>query len=429
MSGRPLLLDLGRPLTEGPGLEERYVGLYPDAEASLTEWLAALPGESTPRRATVFGQLGIGKTTLIRRCMAHAGPDCDVSFNLASGPWSPLPGIVCLDVVTAIARRLGGELPAAAEACLCGPGGLWEGLPAERTAVRLEDLFRPERLTPAVEEDRRQVDDWVQRYPDAVADATKSAVQGLGTHLGRIPLLVIEGLDVLGRRSAWYLGVRMVLTAATGWEAHLLMETGWGLGSDVGQPWQREVDERVLLVVAPDHGPIWRGREDVERIIGDYGRWADGSAGNKAVVVYDTMWHSTARMARAVGEGLAAGGAKAKLMSMSACHRSDVVAELLDAGALIVGSPTMNNNILPSIADVLTYIKGLKPRNLVAAAFGSYGWSGEAPKCLHAMLAEIGLSMVAEPLRVNYVPDEAALSQCRQLGETVAKQLLGVCTG
>ncbi len=180
-----------------------------------------------------------------------------------------------------------------------------------------------------------------------------------------------------------------------------------------------------LSIVAPDHGPIWRTAEDIERILGNYAHWARQEPTNKAVVVYDSMWASTVKMAKAIGEGLADGGTKAKLMSMSASHRSDVVTELLDAGAFIVGSPTMNNNIFPSIADVMMYIKGLKPRNLLAAAFGSYGWSGEAPKHLHATLTDMGLNMVAEPLRVKYVPDEAALDQCRKLGEAVAKQLSG----
>ena len=190
-----------------------------------------------------------------------------------------------------------------------------------------------------------------------------------------------------------------------------------------------------LGMVAPDHGPIWRTKEDVERITGCYARWAAQKPTNKAVVVYDTMWQSTAKMARAIGEGLAAarpsspksGGAKVRLMSMSDCHRSDVVTELIDAGALAVGSPTINNSIFPSIADVMTYIKGLQPQNLIAAAFGSYGWSGEAPRHLAAMLTEMDLTVVAEPLRVNYVPDEPSLLACRRLGEDLAAKLGEFC--
>ncbi len=180
-----------------------------------------------------------------------------------------------------------------------------------------------------------------------------------------------------------------------------------------------------LQMVAPDHGPIWR--KDPAGIIESYARWAEQKPTNKAVVLYDTMWGSTTAMAQAIGEGITACGAHVRLMSISSDHRSDIATELLDSGALVVGSPTMNNNVLPSIADVTTYVKGLKPRNLIAAAFGSYGWSGEAPKHLHAILTEMELDMIAEPLRVKFVPDEEALVKCRQLGEAVAEKLGEVC--
>ena len=179
-----------------------------------------------------------------------------------------------------------------------------------------------------------------------------------------------------------------------------------------------------VKTLAPDHGPIWRTGEGIEHIIGLYVRWSNQAPTRKAVVVYDTMWNSTAAMARAIGDGLTAGGADVKLMSTASCHRSDVVTELLEAGAMVVGAPTMNNNIFPAIADVMTYLKGLKPRNLVGAAFGSYGWSGEAPGLLDAMLEEMGVDLVAEPLRVTYVPDEGALAQCHDLGVRIAQAAL-----
>jgi len=175
-----------------------------------------------------------------------------------------------------------------------------------------------------------------------------------------------------------------------------------------------------LRIVAPDHGPIWRTEQDIREIVSSYERWVRQERTIKAVVVYDTMWQSTARMARAVGEGLTAGGAAVKLVRMDASHRSDVATEILDAGALVVGSPTLNNTIFPTVADVLTYLRGLKPKGLIGAAFGSYGWSGEAPRQLHAMLAEMDVETVAEPVRVQYVPDEQALAECRRLGQAVA---------
>ena len=182
-----------------------------------------------------------------------------------------------------------------------------------------------------------------------------------------------------------------------------------------------------LAMIAPDHGPIWREAEDIERIIGGYARWARQKPANKAVVVYDTMWGSTAKMAQEIGDGLTAAGTDVKLMSMGSSHRSDVATEVLGAGALVVGSPTINNSIFPSIADVMCYLKGLQPKNLIGAAFGSHGWGGDASKQLQEMLVDMSVEMVGGPLRVVYVPDDAALRQCRQFGQRIAERLRETC--
>ena len=173
--------------------------------------------------------------------------------------------------------------------------------------------------------------------------------------------------------------------------------------------------------IAPDHGPIWR--KETGGIIGSYAKWAAQKPEAKAVVVYATMWHSTEKMARAISEGLAAGGLGVKLLSMDEVHRSDVVYELLGAGALAVGSPTLNNHLLPNMADILTYLKGLKPRNLIGAAFGSYGWSGEAVKEIEEILAEMKVEKAGEGIRVKNVPDAGVLTRCYDLGKTMAEKV------
>jgi flavorubredoxin len=177
-----------------------------------------------------------------------------------------------------------------------------------------------------------------------------------------------------------------------------------------------------IKIIAPDHGPIWR--KDLGRIIELYKQWASQKPTAKAVVVYATMWHSTEKMARAISEALAQAGIKVKLLSMNETHRSEVVYEVLSAGALIVGSPTLNNNILPQIADVMTYLKGLKPANLIGAAFGSYGWSGESVKDLEGLLKEMKVEIIAEAVSVKNVPDSGILEKCSELGKTIAAELI-----
>lgn len=177
----------------------------------------------------------------------------------------------------------------------------------------------------------------------------------------------------------------------------------------------------AFLLIAPDHGPIWR--KDISGIIERYGKWAAQKPSEKAVVVYGTMWHSTEKMARAISEGLSKGGLHVKLMSMSEVHRSDVMYEILDAGALAVGSSTLNNNMLPIMADVMTYMKGLKPKNLIGAAFGSFGWSGEAVKQIEEILAEMKVVSAGEGIRVKNMPDGEILARCYDLGMTIAEKV------
>jgi flavorubredoxin len=177
-------------------------------------------------------------------------------------------------------------------------------------------------------------------------------------------------------------------------------------------------------IIACDHGPIWR--EDLGKILGWYGNWAEQKPTMKAVVAFDTMWFSTAKMAEAIAEGLMAGGAQPKLMPLKSNHRSNIATEILDAGALLVGSPTLNNNMYPTVADLLTYLKGLKPKNLVATAFGSYGWSGEAVGQVREILEGMKIELV-DGMRVKFVPDGDALSQCYDLGVKVAERLKELC--
>jgi flavorubredoxin len=176
-----------------------------------------------------------------------------------------------------------------------------------------------------------------------------------------------------------------------------------------------------LRIVAPDHGPVWR--KDFAWILDAYARWAQQKRVNKTLVVYDTMWNSTDLMARSIAQGAAAGGSQVRLMPLRGSHRSDVATEILDAGALVAGAPTLNSEMYPTMADLLTYLRGLKPKGLLGAAFGSYGWSGESTKDIKDVLEEMKVELVAEPLRAKYVPDDAMLKQCYDLGQLVAKRL------
>lgn len=182
-----------------------------------------------------------------------------------------------------------------------------------------------------------------------------------------------------------------------------------------------------IETIAPDHGLIWQGKDEVKLVLDTYREMAEQKPQQRAVIVYDSMWDSTAKMASAIASGLEENGVPVRILDMNANHHSHIMTELANCGAVLVGSPTHNNNVLPAIADVLTYMKGLRPQNRVGAAFGSYGWSGESPAIIQEWLASMGMDMPADPLKICFVPKHEHLIQCHALGKAVAEALKIKC--
>jgi anaerobic nitric oxide reductase flavorubredoxin len=174
-------------------------------------------------------------------------------------------------------------------------------------------------------------------------------------------------------------------------------------------------------IIAPSHGVIWRSH--LKEITDAYAAWGRGDTKSKALVVYDTMWGSTERMAQALVEGIASAGVEVKLFNLSRTDRSDVIKDVQDAGALLVGSPTLNNGMFPTVADFLCYLKGLKPKGKVGAAFGSHGWAGGAVRQVEEELSGAGIEVIKSDLAIKFVPDEDAIRRCVDFGVAVADRL------
>lgn len=170
--------------------------------------------------------------------------------------------------------------------------------------------------------------------------------------------------------------------------------------------------------ICPDHGLLFRG-DDIKWVLEKYQEFAEQKPKKKAVIVYDTMWQSTEKMATAVATGLVDEGISVRLMSMKSNHHSEVMTEIFDAAAVIVGSPTHNNGILPLMADMLTYMKGLRPQNKIGAAIGSFGWSGECVKILTQALEDMGMD-VLNPVKVKHVPTHMTMTECYEQGQAIA---------
>lgn len=199
-------------------------------------------------------------------------------------------------------------------------------------------------------------------------------------------------------------------------------ELGWELAreeaakyyANIVLPYGAQVNKALDAVsgldidmIAPSHGVIWRSH--IKDILPLYRKWANYESRPKAVVIYDTMWDSTKKIAMSIKEAFELKDIPVIPLDLKTNHISDIMTELLDAKYICIGSPTLNNGMLPTVAAFLTYMKGLAPKNRVGLAFGSYGWGGQSISQIEETLKTCGFKMM-ETIKVQYVPTPKTLS-------------------
>lgn len=176
-------------------------------------------------------------------------------------------------------------------------------------------------------------------------------------------------------------------------------------------------------MICPSHGIIWR--DNPKQIIEKYMEWADKYKENQITLVYDSMWKSTRKMAEAIAEGIKSvdSDVAVKLYSASHADKNDILTELFRSKAFMVGSSTINKNVLFAISGMLDMVKGIGFKDKKTAAFGSYGWSGEHIGVIEQRLKEAGLEVVQPGIRELWNPDEDGLARCREFGKSFAEKL------
>jgi anaerobic nitric oxide reductase flavorubredoxin len=214
-------------------------------------------------------------------------------------------------------------------------------------------------------------------------------------------------------------------------DQHILMEEAITYYSNILTPFSplivKKIQEVVAMklpidIIAPSHGIIWR--KDPMKIVNAYLDWCTGKVvKQKAVVVFDTMWGSTDKMARAIGEGIASQGIDVKLLKLRCTDNTDVVTEITDAKTVVVGSPTLNNGMFPSLGSFLTYIGGLKPKGKTWYFFGSFGWGGGAVKAMAAMAKVFGFDVAEQSMELKWVPTAEELKKCFEFGQQIGQKI------
>ena len=174
-------------------------------------------------------------------------------------------------------------------------------------------------------------------------------------------------------------------------------------------------------MIAPDHGIIWR--KDPAKIINMYLDMANGKADLRVVIIYDTMWKSTEQMTVPIMQGIKDAGVDVQVIKLRATPISAAVKEFWQARGCLIGSPTLNNSMFPTIAEFLSYLKGLRPKNRIAGAFGSYGWGGGAVRDIYEELKKMGLETVEPGVQVIYKPSADEEQRCYEFGRDFADKV------
>jgi anaerobic nitric oxide reductase flavorubredoxin len=177
-------------------------------------------------------------------------------------------------------------------------------------------------------------------------------------------------------------------------------------------------------IIAPSHGIIWR--KDPMQIVNKYSEWCQDYNEGTAVIIYDTMYETTRWMGEAIGVGLSSKGIKFKMFNVATVDKSDLNTEIFKAKAVIIGSCTVNNMVLRPTAALLDEMKGMRFKNKIGAGFGSYGWSGEAPKMITKKMEEAGFKIASDPISFKYRLTDDETKLCIAFGEKIADVMKGL---
>lgn len=179
-----------------------------------------------------------------------------------------------------------------------------------------------------------------------------------------------------------------------------------------------------LKVIAPSHGPVLRS--DPLGYVEKYREWSSqpSPGGAKSLLVfYASAYGNTALLAEKIAEGARAEGTKVAVMDVATTELSLMIDRIEAADGIAVGSATINADAVEPVWYLLSHLATLNLKGKAGASFGSYGWSGEAPKLIAERLKGLKFRVDEEPFRVNLVPTEEDLEQALDFGRRIARSL------
>jgi flavorubredoxin len=186
----------------------------------------------------------------------------------------------------------------------------------------------------------------------------------------------------------------------------------------------KKVKELDVEIIAPSHGPILRS--EVKKFIDAYDEWTRPRVANdpaKMLIYFAAAHGNTGIMAKKIAEGAASKGVDVEVFDALDINPQEHIDLIERADALLLGSPTINNNAVKPVWDVLNSLVTIDVKGKVAASFGSYGWSGDAVEQLDGRLRAMKFKVPYDGLKAVLVPDEDELRACFEFGAQIAESI------
>ena len=213
------------------------------------------------------------------------------------------------------------------------------------------------------------------------------------------------------------IGWEILREEAAKYYGNIVMPYGDQVKKALGSLSQLNID-----LICTGHGLIWRSY--ISKILEEYTKWANYDTKDKALIVYDSMWGSTEKIAYALQEGMGNVGLPVTMRNLKTNHISDIITDVTDSKLILIGSPTLNNGMLPTMGAFLTYIKGLRPRKRIGLAFGSFGWGGQAVREIGEVMQELKWDIPKESISFKYIPSNDELESAKEIGKSLGEYII-----
>lgn len=182
-----------------------------------------------------------------------------------------------------------------------------------------------------------------------------------------------------------------------------------------------KIEDLKIDVICPGHGPILR--KDIEKYTGFYRQWSENEKTDKVVIGYVSAYGYTKKIAEKISEGVKAAGFEAKLFDLETEDKHNVLREIYTSKGLLLGSPTIVADALPPVWEILIRLNSVVNKGLIAGAFGSYGWSGEAIANIEQRLGQLKFKMPLSGLKILFNPSESQNNEAFEFGKKFAQSI------